>query len=361
MLAIDSDSRINIRSTGRLSAKGFAPVIKMLGSSTTLDRYDRERGRNGRRLKFTAVQMVTIILWMEAKKLTFAELGEMLDGRGGQRVLANLGMPKAKSRYIRPSDGWISDFRNHEYSRFRYELLEEVEELIMSLGDGIAIYTGDSTPLEASRYSEWADYNPHYRIKMAKEHIIMRNGNPLLFRITNGNKGDNPELKRLLEGMDSTRKSGCFLVDGGYDSFETYVDVYLKTGIVMSGNAGVNAVIHREALWNNVVRRYNKLHRLSGFRPSSTATPDFIIRFLANHGEREIVGWFLRNLDIMRGKKVHAEHARIRHLCETVHRAMKRWVNLDVRGLHKRYVGKRTEWRMLTCQLLSMLFVDYQV
>ncbi|RXG33371.1 transposase, IS4, partial [Methanohalophilus sp. WG1-DM] len=31
----------------------------------------------------------------------------------------------------------------------------------------------DSTPLEASRYDRYADYNPHYKCKMDKAHITM--------------------------------------------------------------------------------------------------------------------------------------------------------------------------------------------
>lgn len=52
----------------------------MLESSSLLDWYYRECGRN-RRLEFTTVQMMTTILLMKIKKLTFANLEQMCDGR----------------------------------------------------------------------------------------------------------------------------------------------------------------------------------------------------------------------------------------------------------------------------------------
>jgi hypothetical protein len=33
--------------------------------------------------------------------------------------------------------------------------------------------------------------------------------------------------------------------------------------------------------------------------------------------------------------EIAARYAKDRHVCETVHRAMKRWMNIDVRGLCK--------------------------
>ena len=69
------------------------------------------------------------------------------------------------------------------------------------------------------------DYNIHYSIKMAKKHIMMKDGKPFLFTTTNGNNGDNSELRKLLKSINSIRKSGCFLINGGYKNRETYVDV----------------------------------------------------------------------------------------------------------------------------------------
>ena len=226
---------------------------------------------------------------------------------------------------------------------------------------GNRIVTIDSTPLEASRYSKWADFNGHYRIFMGKAHMIMINGIPVDSLITNGNAGDNPEFRRMLERLQNAKwgKGTVVLSDGAYDSSETYADVFLKTGVVMSSNSGAGSVFHEEAEWENVVRRYNKLHGVKGFIPSSRAKPEFILRFLARNGQKELVGWFLRNLDMSRGKHLHRIHAKTRHVCETVHHALKRWVNFDVRGLHSPYVGRRMMLRIFVCSLLCIMFRPY--
>lgn len=360
MLLASSEGRVKVRSTGRLSAKQMAPLISMLKSSAVLWEYEHELEKNSGRLKFTIVNMVTILIWIEIKHLTLDAATEQFSGKGGQTILKNLGMPAGPDgRYMRPSKSWISTFKNHYYSDFVKQLDAEMADSILSTHGKDGTYTCDSTPLEASRYSEWTDFNPHYKIKMCKAHIVMIDGIPLYFRFSNGNKGDNPALIELLDRFDGTRRDGQFLTDGGYDSNEAFIKVYQQTGIVMATNTGKNAVIHRDAEWNNVVRRYNKLSKIQGFVPSSRASPGFILRFLANHGEQELAGWAIRNLDICRPKASRKELSKKRHICETVHRAMKRWVDFDVRGLHRHHVWKDLFLKMFACQLLCFVFTPY--
>lgn len=364
MLSIPLEKREPVRSTGRLSAKGMLPLRRMLESSQTLYDYDRQRARPNGDLKFSAADMMMVCLYMEVKKLTFEGLSENLDGRGGQMVLKNLGMPKGKDgRYMRPSNAWISIFRNHDYMRFRHELDLELRDAVLP-GDskGAVVMTCDSTPVEASRYSEWAQFNAHYRIRMCKLHIIMADGVPLVWSITHGNVGDNPEFRRLLGRLDNTRRPGSLmLTDGAYDSWETYADVYALTGLAMSSNTGVDSVFHDGSSWGRLLRLYNRMNKEPDFKPQRYVSNDYILRFLIRHGHRERVGWFLRNLDMMRGEGIHREHARRRHVCETVHRAMKRWVDLDVRGLWRKYAGRRVMLRMVFCTMLCLFFKPYEI
>ena len=156
------------RSTGRISAKKMAAVIGILQTSAVLFLYDQERRRNGHAVKFTAVQMMTMLFFVQIKKLGCEEYLELTRGRGSQKVLKNLGMPQdGKGRYISPSIGWMSEFKNKEWPRFRKALEAEIREGVLAMAD-VRLYTVDSTPIEASRYSKWADFNPHYRIHMAK-------------------------------------------------------------------------------------------------------------------------------------------------------------------------------------------------
>ena len=353
--------KMAVRSTAKITSKKMAPIILCLSSAACLFIFDIERKPEDRELKFTAVQMITICMFIEIKKLTLEGYTEMVTGRGSQIILKNLGMPEVNGKYLAPSIGWISQFRNHEYPKIRLELEAEFREAVIAMTADDRTITIDSTPAEASRYSKWADFNAHYRIRMAKIHIMMINGIPIYGLVTNGNAGDNPEFLRMLSGMSNGRMGDNTVVlsDGGYDSHETYADVFLKTGRVMGSNTGKDSVFHKEAGWRNVVKRYNALHAVKGFIPSSRATPEFILRFLARNGEKEIVGFFLRNLDMRRGDRIHRHNAKKRHICETVHHGMKRWVDLDVRGLDSRYVGRRIMFRLMVCSLLSVFFRPY--
>lgn len=363
MQLVAEKDRIDVRSTGRLTARKMGPIIDMLRSSTVIRDYDYGRRDDaGRRLKFSTAEIVAILLYMEYKKLTFDGLRQVLEGRGGQRVLANLGMHRGPDgRYACPSDGWLSEFRNREYPLIRRALEREIREAVMDRYQGKRkVITVDSTPLEASRYSRWADYSVHYEIRMAKAHMVMVCGIPVASSVTNGNKGDNPAFLDLLDGFENRYvRDARFLADGGYENHETYLRVFQRTGCLMSSNTGVNGRIHKDARWGNVLRRYGRLYREHGFVPTSWAKPGFIINFLAEHGEGDLAGWALRNLDMMRPASVHAEDMRARHICETVHRSMKRWVNFDVRGLWRKYAGRRCLFRIFACTLLCILFKAY--
>lgn len=358
MLANDSIFVTKYRSTGKLSSKDIGSMMRRLETSETLDRYERNRCR--REVKFTALQMLTILAFMVVKQMGLEELRQAFSGRGGQRMLKNLGMPRGRDgRYICPSDGWISDFKNYVYPIFKDDLNREIADMLESRS-GSRVYTIDSTPLEASRYSG-CEFNPHYKIRMCKEHIVMIDGVPMHFKMTGGNEGDNPVLRDMVQSMSGVARNGVFLADGAYDSFETYTGVFLATGLVMSSNSGADGVFHEEATWDRVVDRYNALHSKDGFIPSGRATPEFILRFLAKNGQRKIVGMFLRNLDMRRGGAIHKEHARMRHVCETVHHAMKRWVDYTVRGLHKRFRERTIHLRTMICQMLCLAFPPYEI
>jgi hypothetical protein len=48
-----------------------------------------------------------------------------------------------------------------------------------------------------------------------------------------------------------------------------------------------------------------------------------------------------------------------RHICETVHRSMKRWVDFSIFRLRKASKETRMRCRLLCVQLLSVLFKEY--
>lgn len=367
MLTIDSDRRIEKRSTKPLSTKSFRPVVEMLESSRVLQEAQMDLEPRHRDLKFGVVCMVALLLFMEAKGLGPMAAEELFGDRRMQSALADLGMPRGRDgRYMCPKHAWISDFRNHVYPRFRKAFEEEVSEAVMEearrRNGGFVVLTADSTPLVASRYSRWADFNGHYMTFMAKSHMVMANGIPLYFRFTNGNAGDNESLRMLLERFPGTRmEDACFLADGGYNCAETYARVYEATGLVLSTNTGVRGVVHGDAMYRDVVRRYERRHREEGFVSSKYCTSDRILRHQIRTGDSEHAGWFLRNLDMRRGARLRRMYAGMRHVCETVHRSMKRWVRYNVEGLHSRYIGISLSIRTVCCQFLCMLFRPYDI
>lgn len=254
----------------------------------------------------------------------------------------------------------MSTFVNRLWPRLQEGLMgEAVEAILGSLQDRPLLWTCDSTPLEASRYSRVCVYNPHYEVRMDKCHIIMVNGIPLLFTHTGGNAGDNPELKRMLSSMHGLHpdRSVAFATDGAYHNFETYALVYRRTGKVMATNQGRDAVFHEDATWKNVLKRYRSMWANHDHVNPKLTNPDKILRYLMNHGQTELVGKFLHNLDLSRGKALKDAWAKARHVCETMHFDMKRWMNFDVRGLRKEGREQRMSLRFFLCQLLSMVFV----
>lgn len=366
MLLTQQYSYVQRRSTATLSVKGFGRIVDLINDSETVRTYGRQHEpKRGR--KFPIAAMVSLLVYGECKGLGPHELEEHLEARGGPHVMDVLGFNRGKDgRFLAPKHSWISWFKNNVFSEFRDGLEAEISEKVLQRAreEGGLVFTADSTPLEASRYSKWADYNGHHRICMAKAHLIMVNGRVLDFLFTNGNCGDNPAFLRLLERMDladvrNGKMRACFLADGAYDSAAAYAAVYKATGLVLNTNVGVDAVLHEEGEWENLVRRYQRHRKDEGYRCASDCTKDRIIRFLINHDDSERAGWCLRNMDMKRPSKMRKEMAKGRHICETAHHGMKRWVDHTVRGLHSRYIGHSLALKTMTCQLLSLIFRPY--
>lgn len=91
---------------------------------------------------------MVLLFFMEIKHLSYADLANLFDGRGGQVILRNLGMPECGGRYIYPSEGWVSEFRNREYPKFMRQLEEEIREEVLRIAKerGNTVFTVDSTP-----------------------------------------------------------------------------------------------------------------------------------------------------------------------------------------------------------------------
>jgi hypothetical protein len=78
--------------------------------------------------------------------------------------------------------------------------MEMVSEEIIKLIDSKDAKL-DSTPLEASRYDAYRDFNPHYECKMDKAHITMIGIYPVFMTYTDGLTGDSPQVPEHIAAL----------------------------------------------------------------------------------------------------------------------------------------------------------------
>ena len=139
-----------------------------------------------------------------------------------QDKLEAMGMPLGPDGYRQPSPARISDFVRHEWPEICPDIEREFIDAVL-LSQQEKVFTVDSTPMEASRYSRKYAFNPHYEIRMAKAHIIMCNGIPLVATFTNANESDSNQLVHLLKMLpDAIRGTIRFASDGSSPSFGNY-------------------------------------------------------------------------------------------------------------------------------------------
>lgn len=257
-----------------------------------------------------------------------------------------------------PSRGALNDFIIHRVG-------EEILEILMKkfawklyclgkLNKSKVIGNEDSTPVEASRYDRYADYNPHYKCKMYKSHIIMLETIPLYMSFTDGLSGDNPES---LQNMPVLKELGItFHVmnkDGGYDSYENYATTYILLGAKPNIKPSENAKINDEGS----IERINHFLNKKKYREQGISIRDNIrlkLSFLYSQEERrkEQVGAYLRNQVLELG--LDEEAYSLRKHQERIHDHMKSTVKFDVRRVHNKQKKHHIKWSFISYQLLCL-------
>lgn len=362
MLLLSMAERMTERSGEEFQSTDFALIRRIIDSSSVVRDYDLKRAPKTGKITYSTADLIVLLLYKEVRKTTMGGVISDLRDAGGQERLENLGMPLIGGARICPAESTMSLFVNKHWPNIEMNLCAEMCEAIMVMLSGEQLlYTCDSTPLEASRYSKRCAYNPHYEIRMDKEHIIMVNGHPLVHVRTGGNDPDYTNFMKLLERMDRVDPSDVrgFSTDGAYHGFSAYARVFMKTGKVMATNQGSDAVFHGEATWKAVKREYGRHWKRIDFVPLKYRRPCEVLEYLMRCGKEELVGKFLHNLDFMRGRAIKAYWARERHVCETVHFDAKRWIRFDVRGLHRKTVENWTTLRFFFVQVLSTVFAPF--
>ena len=230
--------------------------------------------------------------------------------------------------YMRPSKSTLHDFAKTIIG------IEGLNRLMIMVGkkivdqnpgqDGII----DSTPLEASRYSEHSKYNPHYEIKMDKAHIF-HYGNSVLYMVhSEGMDHDEKHYLPLILAIKEMDPSmSKFMLDAGYKGFQTHADCWYHLGVQPLIGMPCNAVYSEDATLEKKNEKINKMWKIGGNIHDSLPNK---LKFLYENGYAELVGKFLRNKnmndpDFENKMKNHGD-------CERKHSHIKSTVKFDVKG-----------------------------
>ena len=348
MLLDITEGRLDVRSSEDMRVDELCRLRAALESSDVVSRFEYEhRPKRGDR-KFSFVSLMLLYLYMECRKSTY---------RGVIRNLSDhdcvcLGLVDDDGRPRRPSYATLNAFVNNSLAPMAEAIGDEFAQAVLSTMD-VSSLTLDSTPLQASRYNVEAVLNPHYGIRMDKAHILMADGYPLYCIHSHGGANDNPFASQLVDRLPPV-DGLTFHADGAYDAFLTYTNVYRATGAVMRCNHGSDALIHG-ADEDAIRRKFTSMWRLGGYDAHRKNDLDFMLLFLCRHGEEVLVGKHLRDRSLL----LPPDGRSVRQVCETVHRAMKRWVDFSIFRLVKRTKEARIRCRFLCLQLLSVLFKGY--
>jgi len=351
MLLFSDVSRIEARSTKELSIDELSLLRAELDTSKAIAEAEKDRRPKRGGVVYPIVSLILLAMLKEIRGQTYNGVLKDLDNHD----LICLGLKK------RPSVGTLCHFMTRVLPKYCDSIGDEISEAVLKVMD-IRIFTIDSTPLEAGRYNYDAKFNPHYEIRMDKSHILMASGFPLKQIHTDGLAEDCPRARLLVDrmrGIGYDRREGdILLTDGAYDNFVLYADVWMATGTVMACNHAVNARFHADVDDARILKEFNSLRGVNGYDPEMKHDMDSVLRFLCQNGRREIVGIYLRNISMLNSEEYDGKDTR-RQVCESAHRAFKRWMQFDIRGLRKATRKVRIKCRFLFLQLLSTLFKGY--
>lgn len=257
-----------------------------------------------------------------------------------------------------PSKSLLNNFILHRIDE------EKLDSIMKSLGwklyclskmkKDLLIGNEDSTPVEASRYDKYADYNPHYKCKMFKAHITMLETIPLYMSFSSGLSGDNPEsLKNMLTLKEMGIKFHIMNKDGAYDSYPNYASTYVLLKAKPNIKPSEKAVFNKDGSIKKIDYFLNK----KKYREQGISIRDSLNRklnFLYSQEERrkEQVGAFLRNQVIING--LDEEVFSLRKHQERIHDHIKDTVKFDVRGVNNEYKKHHIAWSFITYLMLSL-------
>ena len=168
-----------------------------------------------------------------------------------------------------------------------------------------------------------------------EEHLFL----PVFQDITRGNEHDSKNIKRRIKYMKENFRNylkGLELItlDAGYDSYEIYADIFYYLVLGQNNatfviNPRSDAIVNQYGTELSVNKVVNKMWK-SGIKVSDPMVKK--LKFLYEHGKKDIVGKYLRNKIIHLKKERKSFHSKYkeRKFAEQVHGNIKRTVKFDL-------------------------------
>jgi len=235
-------------------------------------------------------------------------------------------------KFLIPTASNLHDFA---YNRIGLEGFKKIMETNGSIAcQHIRKGTGmvDSTPIEASRYDKFAEYNPHYECKMYKMHIFHLDQFPLYEIFSEGNDHDAPYAIPLAMSVIQMKPDFKDIkLDGGYDSFDIYADYWNLFRVKPLIDPCANAVINNEGTIERINHWVNKMWKKGG---KITDTIENKLKFLYINGRKRQIGMYLRNQNLL-NPNFKSEY-KSRSDCERTHSHMKHTFNFRVKWIQNR-------------------------
>jgi len=268
-----------------------------------------------------------------------------------------LGFQEKDDKMLIPSGGTL-----HHFVKYRLNA-EGIDKIMMMVGERICKYIDakdaklDSTPLEASRYDFFSDFNPYYGCKMDKAHITMIGTFPIFMNYTDGLVGDSPQVPLHIAALiKMNAKIDEYWLDGGYDSFENHANIWHKLKAKPLISLPVDAVINEEGEVKRLRHWANKMWKLGG---SKQMKIDDMLRFLYENGRIEQVGMYLRNQNLK--DKSSPDSSNLRAECERIHGHIKNTVKFNVRRIMEESKELYSKFNFVAYQLLLLTNLQNKV
>jgi len=252
-----------------------------------------------------------------------------------------------------PSSSRLCDFVTKQLTIDKLEkiMLQIALELynIRSSNTMIKIANFDSTPVEAARYDKYATYNPHYKCKMYKSHIMMFGTLPLFMLFTDGTTNDKNPMDEFIDKINIlSMKFHEFNLDAGYDKYELFAHIWHYFGAKPNIAIREDAVINEKGTIKGINHKINKYWK-EGINTSSPTNKK--LELLYKKGDIEQVGAFFRNNVLENGQGFAYP---FRGHQERTHCSIKKTVKFDVRYVHNKNKKLHTLWSFISYQLLCL-------